>query len=87
MFCLYYDAKTKKVHAMNGSGRSGQNVTLDRIRKDLGIADGEHGHIPMNSVSAWNGSAAARLAWKMYSLLASSLRRRDFPCLSFLQLL
>jgi len=50
MFCLFYNAKTKKVDAMNGSGRSGQNVTLDRIRKDLNLADGEHGHIPMNSV-------------------------------------
>jgi gamma-glutamyltranspeptidase/glutathione hydrolase len=50
MFCLFYNAKTKKVEAMNGSGRSGQNVTLDRIRKDLNLADGELGHIPLNSV-------------------------------------
>ncbi|KAF2800144.1 acylase ACY 1 [Melanomma pulvis-pyrius CBS 109.77] len=52
LFCLFYDAKTKKVHAMNGSGRSGQNATLERIRKDLNIPDGETGHIPMNSVHA-----------------------------------
>ena len=52
MFCLYYDAKTKKVHALNGSGRSGKNVTLDQIRKDLKIKDGENGQIPMDSVHA-----------------------------------
>ncbi|KAF2130588.1 acylase ACY 1 [Dothidotthia symphoricarpi CBS 119687] len=50
LFCLFYEAKTKKVHAMNGSGRSGANVTLDRIRKDLNIKDGEDGQIPMMSV-------------------------------------
>jgi gamma-glutamyltranspeptidase / glutathione hydrolase len=52
MFCLFYDAKTKKVHAMNGSGRSGQNVTLAQIRKDLKIPEGKQGQIPMDSVHA-----------------------------------
>lgn len=50
MFFLFYDAKTKKVYAMNGSGRSGANVTLEKIRKDLNLKDGEDGHIPMDSV-------------------------------------
>jgi gamma-glutamyltranspeptidase/glutathione hydrolase len=59
MFCLFYHGKTKKVHAMNGSGRSGQNVTLDRIRKDLNLADGEHGRIPLSSVHAATVPGAA----------------------------
>ena len=46
MFCLFYNAKTRKTHALNGSGRSGANVTLEQVRKDVGLKDGELGEIP-----------------------------------------
>lgn len=59
MFCLFYDAKTKKVSAMNGSGRSGKDVTLDKIRNALKIKDGESGQIPMTSVHAVTVPGAA----------------------------
>jgi gamma-glutamyltranspeptidase/glutathione hydrolase len=52
MFCLYYSAKTKKIEAMNGSGRSGMKSTLEIIRKDLGLKDGEKADIPLKSVHA-----------------------------------
>lgn len=60
MFCLYYDAATGSVSALNGSGRSGAACTLDRIRADLGIPDGATGAtIPMSSVHAVTVPGAA----------------------------
>ncbi|KAK4240484.1 putative gamma-glutamyltransferase YwrD [Achaetomium macrosporum] len=59
MFCLYYDAKTGTVSALNGSGRSGAKCTLETIRKSLGLADGVVGEIPMSSVHAATVPGAA----------------------------
>lgn len=53
VFCLYYDAQTKKISALNGSGRAGGKCTLETIRKSLGLADGDTGgKIDMQSVHA-----------------------------------
>jgi gamma-glutamyltranspeptidase/glutathione hydrolase len=49
MFCLYFNAKTKQIHALNGSGRSPKNTSLDQIRKELDLKPGQSGKIPMLS--------------------------------------
>jgi len=59
VFCLYFDAATRKVSALNGSGRAGAKCTLDRIRENLGLKDGEGGAIPMSSVHAVTVPGAA----------------------------
>lgn len=59
MFCLFYNAKTKKVRALNGSGRAGAKCTLETIRRDMGLKEGEAGSIPMDSVQAVSVPGAA----------------------------
>ena len=49
MFCLFFDAKTKKVHALNGSGRSPKNTSLEQVRKQLGLSSSQNGKIPVLS--------------------------------------
>lgn len=50
MFCLFFDAKTKKIHALNGSGRSTANVDLSTLRKELDLKPGDKGSMPHLSV-------------------------------------
>ncbi|EXJ95781.1 gamma-glutamyltransferase [Capronia coronata CBS 617.96] len=52
MFCLYFDANTKKVHALNGSGRSPKNTTVEQIRGELGLSGSKRGKIPTHSALA-----------------------------------
>lgn len=59
MFCLFYDAKTKKVHALNGSGRTSANISREKIRNVLKIPQEEQGGIPMTSVHAITVPGAA----------------------------
>ncbi|KAF2720229.1 gamma-glutamyltranspeptidase [Polychaeton citri CBS 116435] len=92
-FCLYYDAKTKKVSALNGSGRSGSRVTRELIRNDLAL-QGEEAlrGIPLNSVHAVTvpGAAAGwvdtverfgsgRLSMEQILLPAIDLGEKGFP--------
>lgn len=60
-FCLFYRAETRKVHALNGSGRSPANASLDAICEKLGIIDRSSGSIPSTSIHSVTvpGAAAA----------------------------
>lgn len=60
MFCLFYDAKTKKVHALNGSGRSSAKLDLSTLQKELDVRPGQTGsmhHLSVHTVTV-PGAAA-----------------------------
>ncbi|KAL4733691.1 nucleophile aminohydrolase [Aspergillus similis] len=59
MFCLYYDAATKKIHSLNGSGRYPGASTLEKIRADLKAKPDEAGGIPLHSPLAVTVPGAA----------------------------
>ncbi|KAI5287264.1 hypothetical protein KEM54_006114 [Ascosphaera aggregata] len=60
MFCLFYNAKTRQVHALNGSGRSPKHISLEQIRSELGLADDDtESGIPFNSAHAVTVPGAA----------------------------
>ena len=59
MFCLFWNAETKKVHALNGSGRAAKNTTLEQIRKELGYTPDQKDKIPLNSALAATVPGAA----------------------------
>ena len=60
MFCLFYNAKTKKVHALNGSGGSTAQGTLTQLRSELGLkSDDTSSQIPLRSAHAVTVPGAA----------------------------
>lgn len=92
MFCLFYNAETKKVHALNGSGRASVNTSLERMRQDLGLKPGQSGNIPMTSAHSVTTPGAAagwvdtverfgsgRLSLKQILTPAIELGEQGFP--------
>ncbi|KAL4908105.1 hypothetical protein BDW74DRAFT_188358 [Aspergillus multicolor] len=59
MFCLFYDAATKKINSLNGSGRYPGGATLEKIRADLNAKPDEAGGIPLHSPLAVTVPGAA----------------------------
>jgi gamma-glutamyltranspeptidase len=49
-FCLYYDAQTKNVKALNGSGRSPKKLSIDYMRQ-RGVTGNKIPYPDLNSVT------------------------------------
>ncbi|XP_033004073.1 glutathione hydrolase-like YwrD proenzyme [Lacerta agilis] len=88
-FCLYYDASTKQVHGLNGSGRSPQALTLELL-KDHGFSEANrppplHSHnvtVP-GAAAGWCDAVALHGSKKLSMLQilqpAIDLAEKGFP--------
>lgn len=86
MFALYFDALTKQVTALNGSGRAPAALTLDRLKKE-GINSDElppfHAHtvtVP-GACAGWCDLIEKHGSLSMAEILAPAIRLADegFP--------
>lgn len=59
-FCLFHEARTRKVYALNGSGRSPAGATLDDVSRALNVKDPKLDQIPAQSVHSITIPGAAR---------------------------
>jgi gamma-glutamyltranspeptidase/glutathione hydrolase len=57
MFCLFYEAKNKKVRALNGSGRAPAAVSVGELRRELGV--GQDSAMPYRSAHSVTVPGAA----------------------------
>ncbi len=85
MFALYYSAETKRVTALNGSGRAPSALTLDRLKKDGFSSElpAFHAHtvtVP-GACAGWFDLIAKHGSLSMAEILAPAIRlaRDGFP--------
>ena len=70
-FCLFYDATTKKVNALNGSGRSPEKLNIDYVRQ-RGITGPRIPSYDLNSVTVPGVSASEGVT----QILTADIRMR-----------
>jgi gamma-glutamyltranspeptidase/glutathione hydrolase len=86
MFALYFDAQTKQVTALNGSGRASSALTLDRLKREGLLADSLppfHPHtvtVP-GACAGWCDLIQKHGSLSMSDILAPAIRLADegFP--------
>ena len=85
IFCLYHEAATRRVHFLNGAGRSGARATLDELgRRGLTAVPGVGpGSVSVPGVDARRGAccsiASARARWRSLLEPAIHYAGEGFP--------
>jgi gamma-glutamyltranspeptidase / glutathione hydrolase len=89
LFCLYYEAATRRVHFLNGAGRSGSRATLQEVRRrgmsGLGVIGPPTVSVP-GVVRAWAMLLERFGTCSLDRLLAPAIHyaERGFPITSIL---
>ena len=83
MFALFYDAKTKNVTALNGSGRAPAALTTERIQREGLISNPYHAHnvtVP-GACTGWCDLIARHGTMPLRDILAPAieLAEKGFP--------
>ena len=58
-FCLFYNASTKKVHALNASGRAPKSLSFETLKKEIGSSSEGEGIPPLTANAVTVPGAAA----------------------------
>jgi gamma-glutamyltranspeptidase/glutathione hydrolase len=89
MFCLYYNASTKKIHALNGSGRYAASASLEKIRQDLGLSADDAATVP-GAAAGWIDTiekfGSGKLSVEQILTPAIELAEKGFPVSQFASL-
>ena len=89
LFCLYWEAATRRVHFLNGAGRAGTRATLDELRRrgksGLPVIGAETVSVP-GAVRAWAMLLERFGRHRLDGLLAPAIHyaTRGFPITSIL---
>ncbi len=88
LFAIVWDAKEKKLHGYNGSGRSPRSLTLEKLRKEVEALDKKeipaHGTLPISvpgCVDGWTALHGRFGVLPLDRVLAPAIRhaREGFP--------
>jgi len=88
LFAIVWDAKEKKLHGYNGSGRSPRSLTLEKLRKEVEALDKKeipaHGALPISvpgCVDGWTALHGRFGVLPLDRVLAPAIRhaREGFP--------
>ncbi len=77
LFVIYWDAKTKKLYGLNGSGRSPYELTIDKVRSAGHTSIPDEGPLPWSvpgCVRGWEDLRARFGSWPLADILRPAIQ-------------